>query len=322
MTPGSEIQHLEAARPTPIISTRTTITIGTWNVRTMFEAGKAAQVAAEMRNYKISILGISEARWTDSGQKRLASGELLLYSGHEEENGPHTQGVAFMLSKAAQGALIGWEAHGPRFITATFRTNKRRINMNLIQCYAPTNDSEDHTKEEFYSRLQSIIQGFPRRDITLLIGDFNAKVGEDNTGYEEIMGREGLGEMNDNGERFADLCAANSLVIGGSVFAHRRIHKVTWLSPDLSTGNQIDHVCITKKFRRSLQDVRVRRGADVASDHHLLVARVKLRLRRNFAGERNQRNKFNTILLRDPIKLQEFKLALSNKFQTLQELTE
>ena len=107
MTPGSEIQHLEAARPTPIISTRTTITIGTWNVRTMFEAGKAAQVAAEMRNYKISILGISEARWTDSGQKRLASGELLLYSGHEEENGPHTQGVAFMLSKAAQGALIG-----------------------------------------------------------------------------------------------------------------------------------------------------------------------------------------------------------------------
>ena len=322
MTPGSESQHLEAARPSAIISTRTTTTIGTWNVRTMFEAGKAAQVAAEMRNYNISILGISESRCTDSGQKRLTSGELLLYSGHEEENGPHTQGVAFMLSKAAQGALIGWEAHGPRLITATFRTNQRRINMNLIQCYAPTNDSEDHTKEEFYSRLQSIIQGFPRRDITLLIGDLNAKVGEDNTGYEEIMGREGLGEMNDNGERFADLCAANSFVIGGSVFAHRRIHKITWLSPDLSTGNQIDHVCITKKFRRSLQDVRVRRGADVASDHHLLVARVKLRLRRNFAGERNQRNKFNTILLRDPIKLQEFKLALSNRFQALQELTE
>ena len=127
MTPGSESQHLEAARPMAIISTRTIITIGAWSVRTMFETGKAAQVEAEMRNYKISILGISESRWTDSGQKRLASGELLLYSGHEEENGTHTHGVAFMLSKAAQGALIGWEEHGTRFITATFRTNKRRI---------------------------------------------------------------------------------------------------------------------------------------------------------------------------------------------------
>lgn len=47
------------------------------------------------------------------------------------------------------------------------------------------------------------------------------------------------------------------------------------------TENQIDHLCISKKFRRSLQDVRVRRGADVASDHHLVVARLKLKLKKN-----------------------------------------
>ncbi|EDO49884.1 predicted protein, partial [Nematostella vectensis] len=71
------------------------------------------------------------------------------------------------------------------------------------------------------------------------------------------------------------------LVIGGSVFHHRRIHKATWVSPDLSTENQIDHLCIGKKFRRSLQNVRIKRGADVASDHHLLVARLKLKLKKN-----------------------------------------
>ena len=320
MMPGSESQLMEAARQTAILSNRTTLTIGTWNVRTMFEIGKTAQVAAEMRRYKISILGISESRWTDSGQKTLSTGELLLYSGHEEENGPHTQGVAFMLSKAAQGALIGWEAHGPRLIMASFRTKKKKINLNLIQCYAPTNDSDDHLKEEFYSRLLNIIQSLPSRDINMMIGDLNAKIGDDNTGYEEVMGREGLGEMNDNGERFADLCAANSLIIGGSIFPHKRIHKATWLSPDLYTKNQIDHVCISKKFRRSLQDVRVRRGADVASDHHLLVARVKLKLKKNWAGAVMQRKKFNTALLRDPNKLQEFKLAITNKFQVLQEI--
>ena len=151
MKHGSESQKMEATRPMTIVSTRTTIITGTWNVRTMFETGKTAQVAAEMRNYNISILGISESRWTDSGQKRLATGEMLLFSGHEQENAPHTQGVAFMLSKAAQKALIGWEAHGPRLITASFKTKKKRINMNIVQCYAPTNDSDKDAKEDFYS---------------------------------------------------------------------------------------------------------------------------------------------------------------------------
>ena len=66
MTPGSESQTPEAARPMTIISTRTTITIGAWNVRTMFETRKTAQVAAEVRNYNHIILGISESRWTGS----------------------------------------------------------------------------------------------------------------------------------------------------------------------------------------------------------------------------------------------------------------
>lgn len=78
----------------------------------MYEAGKAAQVSAEMRRYNIALLGLSETRWLQAGQKRLASGELLLYSGHEEENAAHTEGVAIMLSRTARKALIGWEAHG------------------------------------------------------------------------------------------------------------------------------------------------------------------------------------------------------------------
>ena len=85
----------------------------------------------------------------------------------------------------------------------------------------------------------------------------------------------GLGVMNDNGERFVNACAINNIVIGGSVFTHKRIHKTTWIYPDQVTENQIDHIGINKMFRRSLQDVRVKRGVDVASDHHLVTARLK-----------------------------------------------
>ena len=100
----------------------------------------------------------------------------------------------------------------------------------------------------------------------------------------------GLGVMNDNGERFVDACAINNTVIGGSVFTHKIIHMATRVSPDQVTENQIDHIGMNKMFRRSRQDVRVKRGADVASDdHHLVTARLKLKLRRNGVEEERRK---------------------------------
>ncbi|VDP63151.1 unnamed protein product [Schistosoma curassoni] len=75
------------------LKTRATLYLGTWNARTMWETGGVFQIAAEMRRYNLEVLVISETRWTQVGQQQLASGELLLYCGHEEENAPHTQGV-------------------------------------------------------------------------------------------------------------------------------------------------------------------------------------------------------------------------------------
>ena len=63
----------EASALKNLLSARKIINIGTWNVRTMYETGKAAQIAAEMRNYKLSVLGLAETRWTKSGQQKLAT---------------------------------------------------------------------------------------------------------------------------------------------------------------------------------------------------------------------------------------------------------
>ena len=72
--------------------------------------------------------------------------------------------------------------------------------------------------------------------------DFNANVGYNNTRYEQIMGRHGIGQMNENGERFAELCVNNKYVTEGRIFAPKRIYKATWVSPDHITENQIDHI--------------------------------------------------------------------------------
>lgn len=78
------------------------------------------------------------------------------------------------------------------------------------------------------------------------MGDINAKIGSDNTGREEVVGKHGGGVINSNGELFGDLCAFISMVIGGSIFPHKRIHKTNWVYPDHSTENQIDHICNSK----------------------------------------------------------------------------
>ncbi|VDO74915.1 unnamed protein product [Schistosoma margrebowiei] len=64
--------------------------------------------------------------------------------------------------------------------------------MNFIQCYAPINDSNKDDKDQFYKRLQSIITKCTGNDLKILMGTLNAKVGMDNTGYEDIMGQHGL----------------------------------------------------------------------------------------------------------------------------------
>ena len=162
---------------------------------------------------------------------------------------------------------------------ASFKTRMEKMQLNIIQCYAPTNDKDEGTKEDFYNKLQTVLDKMKEKDVTILMVDFNAKVGSNNRGYEEVMGTHGIWEMNENGEMFADLCSINRFIIGGSVFPHRRIHKATLVAPDHRTENQIDHMCIRQKFRRSMQDVRVHRGADAASDHHLVLTNLKLKLK-------------------------------------------
>ena len=248
MTSGGESQSERIPTRPILLSPKQRITIAAWNVRTMYEQGKASMVTIEMKRYNISLLGIAEARWTQTGQCRLATGELILYSGHTHDRAPHTEGVGFMLSRQAEKALISWEPVSSRLITATFRTKQKRILARFIMCYAPTNEATDEVKDQFYGNLKNVLgNNRPQRKLTVLMGDMNAKIGSRNIGYEDVMGTHGLGDMNNNGERFADLCAEHERVIGESVFQHKR---ATWVSPNYTTENQIDHLCISRKFRR------------------------------------------------------------------------
>ncbi|KPU77520.1 uncharacterized protein Dana_GF27258 [Drosophila ananassae] len=196
------------------ISKRTRI--GQCNVRTLMEPSRLAQLENEMDRLQIAIAGISEMRWSGKGATTSQS-NLVLHSG------------------SSDGGRNG------NLITARFRCNARHI--TIVQCYAPTEDASDDIKDDFYNALISSLNKVIRGDIKILMGDFNAKVGPNNTGLEST-GRHGIGTRSDNGDRLIDLCQTFQLVIGGTVFPHREVHKYTWTSPDGNTRNQIDHLCI------------------------------------------------------------------------------
>ena len=117
MNPLGESRQ-EAQGRKSLLQLKSKIRIGCWNVRTLYQAGKQAQLAKEMRRYKLSIIGVCESRWNTFGKVTTSSGETYLYSGNERNEDAHTHGVGLLLLKDAAKSLIEWEPVSERIITA------------------------------------------------------------------------------------------------------------------------------------------------------------------------------------------------------------
>ena len=294
-----------------IFNAKSSTKIGTWNVRTLFQCGRMSQVLKRMKEYKLDVLGLSEMRWT--GQGRFTSEDVtILYSGREEH---HYQGVGILLNKEASRALIGWKPVNERIITARLRT--RHAKVTVVQVYAPTEADTVEVKDKFYEELQDVLNDTPCYDIKLLIGDFNAKIDDDRRGLYTTMGPFGTADKtNDNGERFTHLCNSNGISIGNTFFRHKRIHKTTWTSPDGRTKNEIDYICINSRWRSSICDVRAFRGADVGSDHNLVIAKIRLRFKKTKLQKAAK--PFAIDKLKDPCVSERYYVDVSNRFSVLQ----
>ncbi|MFH4973479.1 hypothetical protein AB6A40_000188, partial [Gnathostoma spinigerum] len=137
--------------------------------------------------------------------------------------------------------------------------------------YAPTSKSEDEEVEEFYSELDTALQN--KSTYTVLMGDFNAKVGREND-VETYIGRHGLGTRNIRGERLVTMAESNKLYIGNSWFKKAPTRKWTWITPSARKKNEIDYILVDK--RRILKDVAIISSFDISSDHRLLRAKLEI----------------------------------------------
>ena len=151
-------------------------------------------------------------------------------------------------------------------------------NITLINVYAPTEDYTEEIKEQFYDDLQYLLDKTPKNYIIIILGDINAQLGKERL-YNEINGQHTLHEeTNRNGELLCESPCANNMIVMSTNFQHKRIHKITWLSPDQNTASLIDHIIINANKKGVIEDVKTMRDPSIDSDHFVVKAIIKQKL--------------------------------------------
>jgi endonuclease/exonuclease/phosphatase family metal-dependent hydrolase len=121
--------------------------------------------------------------------------------------------------------------------------------------HATTEKKSGDSKDSFYEELEQVFDHFPKYHMKILLGDFNAKLGREDT-FKPTTGNESLHQdSNDDGVTVVNFATSKNLVLKSMLFPHRNIHKYTWTCPDGKSHNQIDHVLIDRRWHSSILHV-------------------------------------------------------------------
>ena len=186
-----------------------------------------------MARVNVNILGISKLKWTGLGE--FNSDDYYIYCCGQESL--RRNGIAIMVNKRVRNAVLGCNLKNARMISVHFQD--KPFNITVIQVYAPTSNAEEAEVEQFYEDLQDFLELTPKRDVLFIIGDWNAKVGSQET--PGVTGKFGLGMWNEAGQRLIEFCQENALVIANILFQQHKRRLYTWTSPDGQHRNQIDY---------------------------------------------------------------------------------
>ena len=137
--------------------------------------GKLEVVKQEMARVNVDILGISELKWTGMGE--FNSDDHYIYYCKQESL--RRNGVAIMVNRRVQNAVLGCNLKNNRMISVCFRG--KPFNIMVIQVYVPTSNTEEAEVEWFHEDLQDLLELTPKKDVLFIIGAWNAKVGSQET---------------------------------------------------------------------------------------------------------------------------------------------
>lgn len=256
--------------------------VGTWNVRTLLQSGKLKNLLIEMERLKLDILGIAEMRWPMPGDFWM--GDYRVIHSGTQDNRPGYGGVGIVLQRKLGNRVKGFVQYNERLMLVRIETKPK--DTVIVQVYMPTTDESEEVVERCYEDLSELIEKIKSEENLIVLGDWNAIVGEGAEG--NVVGKYGLGQRNERGERLAEFCSQHKLVVTNTLFQHHLRRRYTWKAPGDIRRAQLDYILVRQRFRNQVKDSRSYPGADVDSDHNLVVMRCELKFKRLKLKDRKQ----------------------------------
>ena len=255
-----------------------------------------------MARVNINILEISELKWTGMGEFN-PDDHYTYYCGQESLR---RNAVALTVNKGFWNSVLGCSFKNGKMISVRFQG--KPFSITIIQVYAPTTNDKEAEIEWFYEDLQDLLELTPKKDVLFIIGDWNAKVGSQET--SGVTGKFGLGVQNEVGKRLTEFCQENTLVIANILFQQQKRQLYTWTSSDGQYWLWIDYILCIQRWRSSIQSAKTRPEADCGSDHELLIVKFKLKLNKVGKTTRPFRYELNQIPY-------DYTVEVTNRFQRL-----
>ncbi|XP_055611541.1 craniofacial development protein 2-like [Uranotaenia lowii] len=245
--------------------------LGTWNCRSLNFVGGTHVLSNELKSRKFDIVALQEVCWKGSTVRTYPDGRAI----YQSCGNTHELGTAFIVMGKMQKRVIGWWPINSRM--CRLRIKGRFFNISIINVHSPHLGSTGDDKDEFYAQLEREYDRCPKHDIKIVIGDFNAQVGQEEE-FKPTIGRFSVHQLtNENGLRLIDFTASKRMAVRSTFFQHRLPHKYTWRSP-YQTQSQIGHVLIDSRHFSDIIDVRSCRGANIEYDHYLVMVKMRPKL--------------------------------------------
>ena len=254
------------------------------------------------------MTGIAETRWSGMGHFEH-DGHYIVYSGAEKSG---YGGVALVLDPITKKSLLSEDYINERIVMIKLDTKPTKT--TIIQVYAPTSKKEaDDDVDQFYEDLQAVLSSIKDKDPIIIMGDFNAKVGQGQL-KESGLGPYGLGQRNERGDRLLSFCKINNFAIMNTLFPQHPRRRYTWISPK-QERHQIDYILVKKGWMSSVLNSKSRPGVDHDTDHILVQAKFRMKTFKCQTKKMNVKHDIER-LDDDEIRIQ-YNVSTENKFNLL-----